>query len=56
MADENSTEDAPEEKIPAFQHLCDHPFYLLFIGIAMPTVFYTLWGVMEVATIPVAPY
>ena len=30
-------------------------FLLLFIGIVMPTVFYILWGIMEIATIPVAP-
>ena len=27
----------------------------LFIGVAMPTVFYILWGVMEIATLPIAP-
>ena len=44
-----------QERIPAMQSLIDNPFLLLFIGVAMPTVFYTLWGVMEIATIPVAP-
>jgi len=44
-----------EERIPAMQSLLDNPFLLLFIGVAMPTVFYTLWGVMEIATLPVAP-
>ncbi|MCW8831069.1 MAG: hypothetical protein OQK32_06050 [Gammaproteobacteria bacterium] len=42
------------ERIPFFQRMLDNPFLLLFIGVAMPTVFYTLWGVMEVATIPIA--
>ncbi len=55
MADETSTQDAPEEKVPVMQQIIDNPFLLLFLGIALPTVFYTLWGVMEVATIPVAP-
>jgi len=43
------------ERIPFFQRMLDNPFLLLFIGVAMPTVFYILWGVMEIATIPVAP-
>ena len=42
------------ERIPFFQRMLDNPFLLLFIGVAMPTVFYVLWGVMEIATIPVA--
>jgi hypothetical protein len=54
MAEENTNEDAPEEKIPAMQQLIDNPFLLLFIGVAMPTVLYIVWGVMEVATYPVA--
>ena len=43
------------ERIPFFQRMLDNPFLLLFIGVVMPTVFYILWGVMEIATIPVAP-
>ncbi len=42
------------ERIPFFQRMLDNPFLLLFIGVVMPTVFYILWGVMEIATIPVA--
>ena len=42
------------ERIPFFQRMLDNPFLLLFIGVAMPTVFYTLWGVMEVSTLPIA--
>ncbi|MCC7548335.1 MAG: hypothetical protein IT532_11275 [Burkholderiales bacterium] len=44
-----------EERIPAMQHLLDNPFLLLFLGITVPTVFYILWGVMEIVTIPNAP-
>lgn len=43
-----------EEGIPTMQRLLDNPFLLLFIGITVPTVFYILWGIMEVATIPIA--
>lgn len=41
-----------EERIPAMQHLLDNPFLLLFLGVAIPTVIYILWGVMEIVTLP----
>ena len=44
-----------DERIPAMQSLIDNPFLLLFIGVAMPTVFYIVWGIMEIVTLPVAP-
>jgi hypothetical protein len=48
-------DDLPEdEPVPAMQQLLDNPFALLFIGIAMPTVLYVIWGVMEIVGIPVA--
>ena len=43
-----------EDGIPIMQQLLDNPFLLLFLGIAMPTVLYILWGVMEIVGIPVA--
>ncbi|MCK4703865.1 MAG: hypothetical protein OEY06_03775 [Gammaproteobacteria bacterium] len=52
MSEENNL--PKPERIPFFQRMLDNPFLLLFIGVAMPTVFYTLWGVMEVATLPIA--
>ena len=51
---ENKTE-APRERIPAFQLMIDNPFLLLFLGIALPTVIYTVWGVMEILSIPISP-
>ena len=51
----NTPDEEQEEKIPAMQALIDNPFLLLFIGVAMPTVFYIIWGIMEIVTIPVAP-
>ncbi len=47
-------DDVPEEPIPAMQQLLDNPFLLLFIGIALPTVLYIVWGVMEIVSIPIA--
>jgi hypothetical protein len=55
MAEIDTTADMPEdEPVPAMQQLLDNPFLLLFIGIAMPTVLYIVWGVMEIVGIPVA--
>jgi hypothetical protein len=47
-------DDEFDEPIPAMQQLLDNPFLLLFIGVAMPTVFYVIWGVMEIVGIPIA--
>ena len=58
MANANPTDrdldDDVDEPIPAMQQLLDNPFLLLFLGIAMPTVLYIVWGVMEIVGIPVA--
>ena len=37
------------------QRVLDNPFLLLFLGVVMPTVLYIIWGVMELAQIPIAP-
>ncbi len=51
----NNPSDDKNERIPGMQSLLDNPFLLLFIGVAMPTVFYLMWGIMEIVTLPVAP-
>jgi hypothetical protein len=43
-----------EQPVPVMQQVLDNPFLLLFLGVAVPTVFYIVWGVMEIVTIPVA--
>ena len=40
--------------IPIMQRVLDNPFLLLFIGVVVPTVFYVIWGIMEIVTIPIA--
>ena len=50
-----STPDNPDpEPIPMMQRLLDNPFLLLLLGILVPTVFYIIWGVMEITQIPIA--
>jgi hypothetical protein len=43
-----------DERIPTMQRILDNPFLLLFLGVVMPTVFYLIWGIMEIITIPIA--
>jgi hypothetical protein len=56
MADseETNASETGDERIPAMQRILDNPFLLLFLGVAMPTVLYIVWGVMEIVTIPIA--
>ena len=50
MSDLN-TENEP---IPFMQQLLDNPFILLFLGVMIPLVVYTLWGVIDILTVPLA--
>jgi len=55
MTEENDTPAGKEqERIPIMQHILDNPFLLLFLGVTVPTVFYIIWGVMEIVSIPIA--
>jgi hypothetical protein len=47
-------ESDPQEPVPFMQRVLDDPFLLLFVGVTIPTVLYLLWGVIEVASIPIA--
>ena len=46
--------DTESEKIPFMQQLLDNPFLLLFLGVMVPMVVYTLWGVIDILTVPLA--
>lgn len=57
MTDErqSANNDAPDnEPLPLMQRILDNPFLLLFLGVAVPTVFYIIWGIIEITQIPVA--
>ena len=47
-------DDLPDEAVPAMQQILDNPFLLLFLGVVVPTVFYIVWGVMEIVSLPIA--
>lgn len=41
-------------KVPMMQRLLDNPFLLLFLGVLIPMVLYTLWGVIDILSLPAA--
>ena len=45
---------ASPDRMPIMQRVLDNPFLLLFLGVTIPTVLYLIWGVMEVASVPLA--
>ena len=54
MTEQENSQSGGDEDIPLMQQLLDSPFLLLALGVAVPSIVYTLWGVMEVVSIPVA--
>ena len=52
-APQQSHEDA-DEPVPLMQQLLDNPFLLLFLGVMIPMIVYTLWGVIDILTVPLA--
>ena len=58
MADTNTPQGtaAPERQVPIpfMQRVLDNPFLLLFLGVTVPTVFYILWGLIELTHMPSA--
>lgn len=42
-------------EIPFGQRLYDRPFVLLAIGMAVMVIFFTLWGLWEIQSLPPAP-
>ena len=43
-----------DEPVPMMQKLLDNPFLLLFLGVMVPMILYTVWGVYDILTIPLA--
>jgi hypothetical protein len=52
---EESSESQASERVPTMQRILDNPFILLFIGVVFPTIFYIIWGIIEIVNIPIAP-
>ena len=57
MNENNNPDDtlsSDPEEIPFMQRFLDNHFLLLVIGIAIPSVFYIIWGIIEITQIPIA--
>lgn len=46
--------DDANQPVPLMQQLLDNPFLLLFLGVMIPMIVYTLWGVIDILTVPLA--
>ncbi len=46
--------DPANDDVPWMQRLLDNPFILLFLGVLVPMLLYTLWGVIDILTLPTA--
>ncbi len=53
-SNETPESGAADQQVPAMQRVLDNPFLLLFLGVTIPAVLYIIWGVMEVASVPIA--
>jgi hypothetical protein len=51
---DEATRPSPEE-VPLGQRLFDRPFLLLIFGLAVMFLFYTIWGLIEIFSLPQAP-
>ena len=49
---ENGVSKEKMEKIPLGQVLLDDIFFLLALGLGVPFLLYTLWGVLDVIHVP----
>jgi len=47
--------DRPDEPVPLGQRLLDRPFLLLVASLIVMFVFFTGWGLVEIASLPEAP-
>lgn len=53
---EQEKEQKPKPKpIPAMQVIMDDVMLLLFLGVTIYAIFYLIWGIMEIATVPNIP-
>lgn len=54
MGPEEDVREQRDPEIPLMQRLFDRPFLLLILGVSVVGVFYTLWGIIEIFTMPQA--
>lgn len=54
MGPNQDPQSVGEGEIPFMQRMFDKPFLLLFLGVSVVGLFYTVWGLIEILTIPPA--
>jgi hypothetical protein len=54
MGPERDVRELHDHEIPFMQRFLDRPFLLLVLGVSVVGVFYTLWGLIEILTMPPA--
>jgi hypothetical protein len=47
-------EEKGQEKIPALQLFYDDIFLIFMLGVAIPLLSYIIWGLMDIARVPIA--
>jgi hypothetical protein len=55
MSDPHREPEQPREQVPLGQRLFDRPFLLLVACLVVMFVFYTGWGLIELASLEQAP-
>jgi len=50
----SAAHDDENDPVPWMQQLLDNPFLLLFLGVFVPMILYTVWGVYDILTLPMA--
>lgn len=55
MSDQKNLKDEEPGDVPFLQKLYDRPLLLLLAGLIVMFGFYTIWGVIEIFTLPKAP-
>jgi hypothetical protein len=53
MAQDDNTAQGDND-IPLMQKILDNHFLLLFLGVTIPAVLYTVWGIVDIMSIPLA--
>lgn len=52
---EEREEKKEEEKVPFWQVIYDDVFLLFLLSIVIMAISYTIWGLMEIANVPLHP-
>lgn len=52
MAKTTNSSSPTQQHIPRMQLLLDDVFLLLLVGLVVPTVFYIVWGLVSLLSVP----